>query len=351
MRKLDADPMPPGDSGTEVLDNLRLLSGARFSTSSELNQIVGNKLRLVFVFGPPGEGKTTSLLQLASGIRRLSGGDLEPSIYLFEESLEESQAELGPKAEWKKPEWDIASEQFRNRIEERIPTADEGRILLVESVSVGVTNRGITTLRDIAMNHPRDAFYLPIVGDPKVQERAAFVRSALGRATEGQFEIPDNQVVDFLRRNSILPTGLGEVSVEEAGRKIREIFGRMDRQIRVGRIIDPETYAYWEDRYFQTGQLPEGAGRLPEIVEMFIQSTKWAQEVGLTDTAVEPIPPVQDSDAAYGKFIRGQYFYHRVQKAKLGLPNRLVPLLNAFLPYRPIHMDMKMLDQRTPKAN
>ncbi len=323
-------------SGSEVLDNLVTANGQRLNddaSQSIMNQFIENDVRVALFIGPPGQGKTATLNQFGQELLRRTGGKRGFSIETFEASIPDAEREMGPKADWTRPEWQRHGEIQGARIETRLAQLRDGDVLLVETPSVGGVNegtdRGVSAAINLTRTHPVDSMVLAIIGDPKIEKIAQGIRRRLRKVDEsGAYIVPDEQVLSYLRKHKQLVSGIEDLGPQESGRIVREAYLAMDPNpsTEMDRYLDPFTK--------QGRPLPEGARRLPEIVEMRLMARKLA----LQGRQVAPAPQFPGETAAEAhRNEELSLYFHRILFPQLGnVTDRAFVLFNRYLG-RPIH--------------
>ncbi len=226
----EGEPRRISSTNTEVVD--RLVDGSMRPVREQLlNQMIENDIRLVVVFGEPNVGKTVIANQLGTALIEESGGEKRPTYYSFEELIPGMEKEFRlPIQRWGDKLWGRFSKRLFEVIEnDKLPNLGPDEILIVESVSVGKTDRGLSTIRELGRKHKVDAFFLPVIGDPRLRKRSNAIRGeVLERDENGGYKIPDEELVEHYRKHNILIGGLETLSAQEAGSVIRRRVEQMD---------------------------------------------------------------------------------------------------------------------------
>jgi hypothetical protein len=220
-------PLPPDE--TAVLDRMVDFRGNPLRKTL-MNEIIQNEIRLIMPYGAPRSGKTTFAHQLGVAIEQDSYGMKSAELMLFDDAIKEAQERLGlgPISDWDS-EWTAASDYYHQKIEERLAELPRNQVLIAENVAAGQTDRGVTTLRKLAAGHKVDAFFVAIVSDPRISERATQMRRRILETDDsGNFTIPDDQVLSFLENYHLLVDGTEGFDPAYAGRIIRDAMGSMD---------------------------------------------------------------------------------------------------------------------------
>lgn len=355
MYRSEAEPVEAPPSSTEVLDSLINPKGV--SMSEKISEIlVNDSVRFAMVFGPPESGKTTIAIQLA---RKLAEHPITPrlsELMTFDDAIAQARDRysLGPIPYWGGSEWRMASHFYFQQIEAKLSQTDPNKLIIIENVGYGDTDRGISTTLNLAANHSVEGFFWGLVQHPAISRQALSIRHRLLEENgSGNFSIPDEEVLNFLLANNLLISGTGNLSISESGRIVRDIVAKMDLSEEEQLTADTEEKekALIDQAVtFERIGFPTGINRLSERREGVYVAAREA--VRLQGTRIPQLPPViQNSgissiDAEEMNF---QANHLRIFGAKLSLVHNLSPhrydyFFNGIIKNKPIHyLDLEIL--------
>lgn len=337
-------------TGTEVLDQIVDVNGIPLKEGI-MNELRENDIRLVMLFGPPKSGKTTAVNQLARAIQNDPNTEKDAEVMYFDDAIRDAQNKysLGGVTDWDDLKWTTASMHFYELIENRLNSAPKGRILIVENVGVGTTDRGISTLEEISSLHPVDAFYIGIVNNPRISAHANETRQHLfNRGQNGAFLIPDDKVLDYLAGQNLIIGGIEGLSHAKAGELARETISRMDFWVvphLIASNLKQERYMRRRSETIMEKGIPKGKERLTELDEMLIELGEQTRR-GETGRVSARIPSkILGSIFSTSELsvIDLQIAYYKNLRARLGItPHRFKIVFNTFLDGTKIHyLDLK----------
>ncbi len=346
MHEIFTEPLPPPEPATEILRNI-VEGNGKSILERIIFEISENEIELIEIFGPPRGGKTTVVTQFGAALPSLTNGQKSADTIFFDDALVDTQEkyDIGPRSYWD-TEWSIPfSYHYHDMIEKRLAKLPEGKVLIAENVGVGVTDRGLSTLRLRAENpeHKVDTFYIALVADPRIEKKALEIRKKImEKSSDGIFLIRNENLIEFLRENKLLVTGDEEMDQTQAGLIIREKVSRMDF------LEIPSSTAETEheeqimtahaETLVKTG-MPKGKDRLPVIEEMIlaVHDQTSRMESGMIGVSVPEIIRNSDISSVDLAMIETQVAYFKNLKSQLGLtPDRFIIAFNPFLDI-PIH--------------